>query len=94
MARDAPLPPSRTNVTPLTAATMIAGPPGRGERHDQPLPRANGPDERADRCPEWRAGRPDVGAERLPAYLSWAQAAGSAEASALAARSRPCWPAG
>jgi DNA-binding CsgD family transcriptional regulator len=35
-----------------------------------------------------RAGRPELGAERLPGYLSWAQAAGSAEAGALAARSR------
>jgi DNA-binding CsgD family transcriptional regulator len=35
-----------------------------------------------------RAGRPELGAERLPGYLSWAQAVGSAEAGALAARSR------
>ena len=35
-----------------------------------------------------RAGRPELGAERLPRYLSWAEAAGSAEAGALAARSR------
>ena len=35
-----------------------------------------------------RAGRPELGAERLPGYLSWAQAAGFAEAGALAARSR------
>jgi DNA-binding CsgD family transcriptional regulator len=35
-----------------------------------------------------RAGRPELGAERLPGYLSWAQAAGSAEAAALAARCR------
>ena len=33
-----------------------------------------------------RAGRPELGAERLPGYLSWAEAAGSAEAGALAAR--------
>ena len=31
-----------------------------------------------------RAGRPELGAERLPGYLSWAQAAGSAEAAVVA----------
>jgi DNA-binding CsgD family transcriptional regulator len=35
-----------------------------------------------------RAGRPELGAERLPGYLSWAEAVGSAQAGALAARSR------
>jgi DNA-binding CsgD family transcriptional regulator len=35
-----------------------------------------------------RAGRPELGAERLPGYLSWARAAGSVEAAALAARCR------
>jgi DNA-binding NarL/FixJ family response regulator len=35
-----------------------------------------------------RAGRPGAGARRLPAYLAWAESAGSAEARALAARSR------
>jgi DNA-binding CsgD family transcriptional regulator len=35
-----------------------------------------------------RAGRPELGAERLPRYLAWARAAGTAEAGALAARSR------
>jgi DNA-binding CsgD family transcriptional regulator len=35
-----------------------------------------------------RAGRPELAAQRLPVYLSWAQAAGSAEAGALAARCR------
>ena len=35
-----------------------------------------------------RAGRPELGAERLPGYLAWADAVGSAEAGALAARSR------
>jgi DNA-binding NarL/FixJ family response regulator len=35
-----------------------------------------------------RAGRPELGAEQLPGYLSWAEAAGSAEAGALAARCR------
>ena len=35
-----------------------------------------------------RAGRPELGARRLPGYLAWAGAVGSAEAGALAARSR------
>jgi DNA-binding CsgD family transcriptional regulator len=35
-----------------------------------------------------RAGRPEAGARRLPAYLAWADSAGSAEARALAARSQ------
>jgi DNA-binding CsgD family transcriptional regulator len=35
-----------------------------------------------------RAGRPQAGARRLPAYLAWTESAGSAEATALAARSR------
>jgi DNA-binding NarL/FixJ family response regulator len=35
-----------------------------------------------------RAGRPELGRERLPAYVAWAEAAGSAEARALAARAR------
>jgi DNA-binding CsgD family transcriptional regulator len=35
-----------------------------------------------------RAGRPEVGRERLPPYLAWAEAARSPEARALAARAR------
>jgi DNA-binding NarL/FixJ family response regulator len=35
-----------------------------------------------------RAGRPELGSRRLPPYLAWAEAAGSAEVRALAARAR------
>jgi len=35
-----------------------------------------------------RAGRPELGRERLPPYLAWAETAGSAEVRALAARAR------
>jgi DNA-binding CsgD family transcriptional regulator len=35
-----------------------------------------------------RAGRPDLGRDRLPPYLAWADAAGSSEARALAARAQ------
>lgn len=41
-----------------------------------------------------RAGRPELGRDRLPPYLAWAEAAGSAEARALAARSRALLAAG
>jgi DNA-binding CsgD family transcriptional regulator/uncharacterized protein HemY len=41
-----------------------------------------------------RAGRPQLGRKRLPPFLTWAEASGSAEARALAARSRALLAAG
>jgi DNA-binding NarL/FixJ family response regulator len=41
-----------------------------------------------------RAGRPELGREHLPPYVAWAEAAGSPEARALAARARALLAAG